>query len=591
MRKKLLSVLFIILMINLSVSFSIVYAQETTPDTTSQETTETQPTPVETPPESPPEAPPTTIQETQTQPEIQPEPTPQPESQSIPSVDTSNLPEGCAVEKGEFGEFVKCEDKFVDDFRERARAECKKFGGKFNIKDDGGTECVVEGRSGFTGTYCPNEDGLRKQAESCQGEVHSYNDANGCRALSCELEENFRDVINEQGIDPVKAHIIECQERDGEFIVTSEGPQCFETEEEIKVPEDLGAIEPEELLDIALKIEGIIIKLEQTADKIEDILEYYESKGNSERAKGFESALARLDGAIARLEEIKLGLSENADSVTKEQRKQIIIDIKSIKGIIKDVAVDILSGGKSKRGEMRGRGKFREEFEEFRREFRTTEEIGIPEVDFTRAYRNCDQFSKDDPFVFKPEPQVEVRLEGLDNGRCVMRMEAPFLGEIIFLLPPRIYQFFTGPHLLFEDDVECSPKESCKIMRDMFGHFKATGKERFGEREFKEKFKNGEFEREFREEFEEEDEFRERFGEESGKEEFKRRGIPSENFERFKEHGPSPEDFEKFGREQEEFYDQQRERFEEENKDENKDNFIIENALEKYGDEFREETK
>ena len=328
-------------------------------------------------------------------------------------------------------------------------------------------------------------------------------------------------------------------------------------------------MEPEDLLDIALRIEDIIIRLERTADRIENILEYYENEGEKERGAGFEAALARLEGAISRLEEIKLGLSERADSLTDDDRRQVIIDIKSIKSIVRDVAIDILSGGR-----RRTETNFRE-----RSEFRGSAD------DFMNAIKHCDEFSKENTFEFSPEPQTRVVLQGLDNDKCIFIMHFPG-GEVKFLLPPKAYQFFNGPQTLLLDDVECSPEVVCKMFKEKFASF-AT-QERFGEREFREKFKNGEFEREFkyksrfgkefREEFEEEREYKERFGED----------FNNEFRERFEQEF-KPEEFEN---QQKEFYDQQRERLEEETKnEENKDDFIIENTLEKYGDQFREEEK
>ena len=384
-------------------------------------------------------------------------------------IDPSRLPPGCFIERNEFNEFVKCEQKNIEEIREKAAERCRQFRGEVDIRPDGWIECKYESKGGFFGVQCSTEDMLKKQSENCKGQVFRYTDRNGCGALSCSTGENLERTINEK--DPVKAVLISCQVRGGEVTFIDGKPECLDREEEVRIPEHLRPIEPEELLDIALRIEGIIIKLEETADKIKSIADYYKSRNQPDRARGFEAAFSRLQGAIGRLEEIKLGLSKRADNLNDQDRKQVIIDIKSIKGIMKDVAIDILSGGRSS-GASTG---FKDE------------KLNEPVTDFMNAIKHCDEFSKDKPFEFSPEPQTRAVIEGVDNDKCIFIMHFPG-GEVKFLLPSKAYQFFNGPQTLFLDDVECSPDVACKMFKEKFSEY--SSKERFGEKEFKEEFNN-----------------------------------------------------------------------------------------------------
>src|SRR3989338_4583161 len=137
--------------------------------------------------------------------------------------------------------------------------------------------------------------------------------------------------------------------------------------------------------------------------------------------------------------------------------------MQQINSIIKDVAVTLLTGGKSKRAATQ---RFERKAKE--REFETPEGISPEQgMDILQAFRDCASFSEESPFEFSPEQGVIIKLQGLKDGKCVMytKPEESPVG-ITFLLPSEVYQFFDNPHLLLRDDVECSPEFACDIMKE-----------------------------------------------------------------------------------------------------------------------------
>ncbi|MBI4009840.1 MAG: hypothetical protein HY361_01415, partial [Candidatus Aenigmarchaeota archaeon] len=386
-----------------------------------------------------------------------------------------NVPPGCHIEKGEFGDFVKCDKKdFGFDDEEK---RCRDGGGRFH-RTERGPECSFENREGggfFGAPSCPGEEELKKHIEQCSshgGNPEKFIDRSGCKIISCGYGNRGRGNFEDVKDDPR-----ECEARGGDFVLIKGEPRCFTGDDQVRIKEKLDEIEPTDLLKIALRLENILKSLEEIGDSFEDLRDFYEKRGDTEKAASFERALTKIDGAAARLDEIKFGLAEKAGDITEEDRYQVIRDIKDIKNIMQDIAVDILTGGRSSRSEKRGRGSG----DEFDRDF---EDEGI---DFMNAIRQCEDYSEEEPYSFSPDKEVNVELRGLRDGKCIMAITPPggFVGTVEFLLPPKTYQFFDGPHLLLSPDVDCSPKDACAMMRK-FIESEDKGRrptERFGEKE------------------------------------------------------------------------------------------------------------
>lgn len=388
-----------------------------------------------------------------------------------------NVPQGCHIEKGEFGDFVKCDQK-ESEFKDM-EAKCRSQGGRFN-NGKRGPECLFDNQNGggfFGAPNCPGEEELKKQIDYCNsngGNPEKFIDRIGCKIVSCSYssgEGNFEDL---------KADPRECESRGGKFVIIKDEPRCFTNDDQVRIKENLDEIEPTDLLKIALRLENILKSLEEIGDNFEDLKNFYEKRGDTEKAASFERALAKIDGAAARLDEIKFGLAEKAGDITEEDRHQVIRDIQDIKNIMQDIAVDILSGGRSSRSERRSGGEFDDEFED---------DFDDEGIDFMNAIRQCEDYSENDPYSFNPEKDVSVELRGLKDGKCVMVIAPPGgvggVESVEFLLPPKTYQFFDGPHLLLNSDVDCSPEDACAMMR-RFIESEDQGKrprERFGEKE------------------------------------------------------------------------------------------------------------
>lgn len=485
-----------------------------------------------------------------------------------------NIPPGCHLEKNEFGEFIKCEeDKRFEEEKREAAKECTKHNGRFSIRGDGSYECVAQSQGGFFNQgQCPNHEQLKQVEEKCSasnGRIEHFRDRNGCDAVSCR-EEFQHDFKNED--ERVKFMALACEEQGGTFTINERGPNCLGGKQQIRINKDLRPLDGVELLKVALEMENVIQVFNEIAEKLTGLQQYYLEKGDEEKAKSFEIAVSQLEGAMNRLDEIRAGLAEHADSFQEQDRFDVLEDLQKINSVIKDVAVTLLTGGKAKRAATERFEKHREqpEFDEFEDEFPEEDE------DIFQAFQNCQDFSKESPFKFSPEKGVSVRLEGLDSGKCVMIVNPPgFKGEVIFKLPPEIYQFFDGPHLLFRDDVECSPDAACQMMKRFIQQDQREDNRRFGERERRESreedfddfedfegpefpeprraFKGGsqrdfpqqEFPQEFRDDY---GDFEQRYHEEFKKgeefrQEFEGKGYPSP--EQFKDY-PSPEQFKQF---------------------------------------------
>src|SRR3989344_3941212 len=391
-----------------------------------------------------------------------------------------NIPPGCHVEQGEFGEFIKCEqDKRYEEEKKRGEEDCRKHNGKFIIRP--GTtawECVAQGQQGFFQQgQCPSNEQLKQIEDQCsasKGKTEHFRDRSGCEAVSCRQEFSQGHGSEEEKI---KFMALGCEEQGGQFVFDERGPNCIGGQQQIRINRDLKPLDGVELLKVALEMENVIQVFNEIASKLEGLQHYYEEKGDEEKAKSFSIALSQLDGAMNRLDEIRIGLAENADSLQEEDRYAVLGDMQQINSIIKDVAVTLLTGGKSKRAATQ------------RFEKEAIKEGISPEQgqDILQAFKKCADFSEESPFKFSPEPGTNVRLEGLDNGKCIMIVNPPGAPmEVTFKLPSGVYQFFDNPQLLLRDDVECSPESACQMMKQYLSSGNQGNQqqvERFGEKE------------------------------------------------------------------------------------------------------------
>ena len=382
-----------------------------------------------------------------------------------------SVPPGCHVEKGEFGDFVKC-DKKESEFKDM-EAKCKSQGGRFN-NVEGRHECLFDNQNdgGFFGApKCPAEEELKQHIDKCssnEGTPEKFIDRNGCKIVSC----GYGSSSGKGNFEGMSDDPRECESRGGDFVLLKGESRCFTNDNQVRIKENLDEIEPTDLLKIALRLENILKSLEEIGDSFEDLRDFYEKRGDTEKAASFERALTKIDGAAARLDEIKFGLAEKAGDITEEDRYQVIRDIKEIKNTMQDIAVDILTGGRSSRSEKRG-GDSEDKFED-------------EGTDFMNAIKQCEDYSEEEPYSFSPDKEVNVELRGLRDGKCVMAITPPeFVGTVEFLLPLKTYQFFDGPHLLLSPDVDCSPEDACAMMRKFIESEDKGRKptERFGEKE------------------------------------------------------------------------------------------------------------
>ncbi len=410
--------------------------------------------------------------------------------------DNIHVPQGCYIVETETGiSEYECGDdeeywKDVERQHQEMKKKCNSQGLLFDVVD-GQPQCILEGKGGFGGVECPRGKVVEDFKRNCKGEVDFYLDQNGCNAMTC-IEREFGDDYDMRfreryGDDSVKFDAFECKSKGGKFVRLGDENRCLERESgEYRhtgfKQENLDAID---LLKIAIKIETVTISLESVREKLDGISEFYESR-DEEKARVYSNGAAKMEGAISRLEEIRFGLAENADSLGEDDRIRVLKDLQITKGLIKDIALEILTGKRISREDVeRDKFGFDEDFDDF-------QEGPHEGIDILTGIANCDQDSPEDPFVFSPEHGMTVRLEGLDDqGRCIMKPQpddAPFDVPIDIRLPTEVYKYFTGPEMLLRDDVECKGI-GCQFMlkdieREIEFENEFGGPRRFGEDEF-----------------------------------------------------------------------------------------------------------
>jgi hypothetical protein len=410
--------------------------------------------------------------------------------------DDFNVPKGCYVVESNNGILeYKCKDQPIHDF-DKLADECLEYGGNFDVYD-GNPECSIKGKGSFSGYECPDNEAVERLRAMCDGRLEFYDDERGCNAVSCVSDFYGKDYYERgrerYGDDPKRLAAWECQNKGGKFLELDKGARCLERERRDYRGGDFQreSIDAIDLLKIAIKIETVTISLETVRDKLNDISLFYAER-DEEKSKVYLNGAAKMEGAIARLEEMRFGIAENADNLNDEDRRVVLRDIQNTKNTIKDIAIEILTGKRITR-----KDEDRERFERIRGsnyedyEFDDYHESYEEGIDILEAISNCDKDSPEDPFEFQPDPNIIVRLEGLDDqGRCIMKpqpLDIPFDAPVELRLPPDVYNYFTGPELLLRDDVECIGI-GCRFMlnsiREEADRDDRLDRRRFGEDEF-----------------------------------------------------------------------------------------------------------
>jgi hypothetical protein len=360
------------------------------------------------------------------------------------------IPEGCHLEKSEFGKFVICEKE--EDFElDNLESKCREHSGKFHLGEFG-PECIFEQKTGFfQETQCHENSFLEEDARRCQadgGKPEKFIDDSGCTFVSCNYE-NFEKKREEKfrNIEDQKERFFkECESKNGRPTILKGKPHCFTPKEKVRIREELKTLEPTDLLKIALKIENIIKSLISVQDNFEELRKFYEDRGNDKKVAIFERSISKIEGAKDRLDEIRNDIADKAGDIKQEDRINILRDIQHVKNMMQNIALEVLTGKPSDREE---------------RDYDRDEE------GFMEKIRHCEDFTQSNPYSFDPEPEFNVKIY-IDDEKCVMNINSDRTGEVSFLIPPKIYQFFRGPEQLFNSDVDCFPSENCDRMQQMF---------------------------------------------------------------------------------------------------------------------------
>jgi len=205
-----------------------------------------------------------------------------------------------------------------------------------------GSEGRFRGREGREeGPKCAEEDSaFRERLESdCQsrgGEIRKGVDPRGCAITLCETQNQCRREIMKEAVDS-------CKDHGGEFI-TQRDPQtgcivyedCVQRGDQRDVYyEDVDRVpDATKLLQVAFKLEELIISLDQLRATSEDIANYWAQQGSPDEGR-FRRVAAAFDAIIDDVKAIRSDLKDRLDDLTPE-------DVEEFKYRIKDISKDRL---------------------------------------------------------------------------------------------------------------------------------------------------------------------------------------------------------------------------------------------------------
>ncbi len=394
------------------------------------------------------------------------------------------IPEGCEKIKTDSGaEQVKCgfDKKEFEEFNIKDKIE--KCDGEFKMIE-GQPSCIKEGKQGFGSTTCPTQQEIDDVKSKCEGSIEEFKDEGGCSAIMC-IDSNFKEQydkkINEKYKDnPLKKESIKCQKDGGKLTLIQDEPVCIAgSEKTIKTKEKLDKITSADIKQASAKLNKLDAAVGVIAEKLEPIVEDYKKQGKTEQAEAFGIINEKLKGAQEKITEIKSQIS--SESLTEEQRREIITSMQSLQQAIEDATTELIDG--KIKSEDEATGEMFEQYNEFYGSpFKTEDELkefAQREKDALEMVRNCDKYSPENINSFvPPDPNKAVsfaELHGLIDNKCKLVLKFPDATSVTYLLPVGIYTTFKGPDDLIKEAVECSG--NCDKVTNILGKHKPENKE------------------------------------------------------------------------------------------------------------------
>ncbi len=371
------------------------------------------------------------------------------------------IPEGCHKITTESGMFqIECsfDKEGFEDFD--LKEEMENCDGKFEMIE-GKPVCIKKGRVGFGSTECPTQEELDNIATKCEGKVEYFTDESGCSAVMCineKFKKEFDNRLRKKYDNELQRQAIECKKDGGKFVLIKGEPKCIKgVQETIMIKRDLGTITEKDIKNAGSKLDMLESKLEAITSKLE-----------GKQGEVFDEATKRLKAIQKKIEDIKTKLATDSN-LTKEERIEIIAEMKAIQKTLSDVTIGIVNGKMPTEEDIHE--EMFEQFEEFYGgPFKSKEELeqwAKKERDTLEIVRNCDKYESVESFA-PPDPEgmvVKVELQAIDGGRCQMKIHTAKGGIATYLIPPEIYTTFRGPEDLIKENIPCTG--ACEFMEKM----------------------------------------------------------------------------------------------------------------------------
>ncbi|MBI4448257.1 hypothetical protein HY643_04710 [Candidatus Woesearchaeota archaeon] len=317
---------------------------------------------------------------------------------------------------------------------ESTKRKCEEQNMQFTVSEEFGCKIArCEGGMGQRpGDEChklpPSEEiRIKEDCKEKGGYIIQEFDERGCVFPRCsekireQKEERGRPDISACRSDVPKDAYTRCEEEGGQLTIKNDERGCIVFSKCVRRG-DSSELEYEfvesvppatKLVEIAFKLEEIKISFGKLAKKSEAIAQYYRSVGDEANAKKFETITGMFTSAQGRVEDIKIKMREKIKDLTPEDIMNFKHDLKYISEVIMEDVAYVMLGGTAEfeqKGEIRGEESF--------------EESGVSKGDcgfdfrcFEKSLRICS------PTKFAPEPNIEIKISGLENKNCKIEIE------------------------------------------------------------------------------------------------------------------------------------------------------------------------
>lgn len=289
--------------------------------------------------------------------------------------------------------------------------KCFELGLRGVVKYERGCPAATCTEKGEEKRHCAEPSGEEREkfdseCRSKGGRLARFVNHDGCPQVTCYEEQSCQRELPEEAY---KA----CGAKGGEIAVKRDHNGCVVFSdclhrgniEESYIEESDRRVEPAELLQIALNLERLKVELDKLARETRHIAEYYKGTGSSESER-FERVSDMFAAAGEKIDEIKNRIRSDADSMDREDLREIRKDVRYVKDImIKDILFLMLSNGEEVKKIKQG----------------DSTDCEDDNSCFNEAFRVCK------PIKFYPEGDEgpEVTVTGLEDGKCVMKAVLP----------------------------------------------------------------------------------------------------------------------------------------------------------------------